>query len=291
MDREFDFYYKCLISEDVLWLLYYKENRLIQDCYKIPSKVNAKKLTPIFDEALTRQIIRTICQMTEKPGTAIPAQIVMDSVYDEDKAILLSSFGRNIRNLGSAFERLGQELRIKYSDSKKTGPIIVSKIEKIRIDNTNESDSKVEKDDTYSTVAERDLFYIEEIKKRLLQFTGSNTRVEISALENRLFYETRCERLSDKAKKIIDAFFSSEVQSLLVDNGISEALAEWYATIWTLFIARENYKRTFELCERAQLYERSQQVEINLLNVEADISDLAEKIHSYNQSLEKGGKM
>ena len=140
-------------------------------------------------------------------------------------------------------------------------------------------------------VVEKDSYYIEEIKKRLLQFTGLNTRLELGVLENRLFYETRCERLSDGAKRRIDDFFTSEVITLLTNNGISETLAEWYATIWTILVAREEYKRRFELCERAQLYDRAKQMEINLLKVEVEFANLAESIHSYNQSFDKGGKM
>ena len=328
MNSGIDYLYECVISADVLWLLYYKENEVIQDCPKMKNGKNDINVNEMLDRLTSnqRRIISAVCEMTEQKGASISVESVMNAVYGLEEHPESESFGKNVRTIYKKFASVGQELLFRFSKEKVSGGIIVSKVEKIKKTNDT-SDSGVGKANSIcdgeakelpkkreqsknsspesspqyisnlerldGLVDERDAYYLSEIKNKAYEaiqlYDGDDRLRAISILQDHCFFMRK--ELSESAKKEIDNFFTTEFVNELIRQGLNEDLAQWYSYLWTLWRWRQLYLEKYERAKAEQDYDRMDMARRFLNRRENQIDEIIDKIDSYNNSLDNGGRI
>jgi len=314
-----DFYYECAISGDVLWLLYCKENEVIQDCPKLRDEKDEIEVKELLDKLTPnqRRIISAVCKMTEQKGASISVESVMNAVYKFEERPESESFGKNVRTISNKFASVGQELLFKFRKDKIDGGVIVSYVEKVKknIDTSSEGGVNKAVADTSSKGElsarhtnyenstnfisnakkpinlndEKDAYYLKEIKGRAILLYDDNRTRTMNVLHNHLFFMRK--ELSDMAKEEIDLFFATEFVTELIRQGLNEELAQWYSDLWYLWCMRQLYKEKFEKAKAEQDYERMDMARRHSNRYEDAIDALIERIEIYNNSLENGGRI
>ncbi len=306
MDKGYDFCYECVVSDDVLWILYCKGKEVVQDAPKIVKDRENSCLRKLIDNLTHNQrlCIKTICDLTEIKGAAISVGSILDNICSEDKRPQEESFGRNINTLSRTFKKAGQEIKFKYSNR-----YIISYIEKKKIisetdgstsqnppaTSTEKSEEQKRKPEirlftpTLSDSNEKDEYYINAIKEAALLIYSEDALDSINKLQNVLFFKRQ--ELSDRAKSKIDNFFAEEYVSEMIKRGLDRNLAEQYVQLWWRLVLRQQCMEEYEREKDNQDFERIEMLGERLYKRSYEVQSIIDKIDTYYNSIDNGGQI